>query len=264
MFSATFSSIINKIKSNLVEKIKSEVKKVLQDWFILIVSTIPALGFALSLLLVSFYLEDFTAFTGGTLIKLLAAIYIYMYINYICPYFNHKYPLLYLTLTLLCVILIMFDLEELRLIWNGMLKMFSGFGGSNPQGGEGSGSGSGGPDPGRNPGPRGGFGQTVIEPEFQEKYERELRQNRENKKLKNEKRKIQNEKDAWDKLNTELEKAKQKEKQGVSFILNGQANPGALFNDPDAEAERIRCNQDIKNLVERTENKSISYDIPPK
>jgi len=148
----------NVIKSKLVSKIKSEVNKLITDWFILIISTMPDLALALLILSLAIYLEYFTAFTYGELIIYPAVIYIYIYMNFMYPDFKDKYPWLYLALTFVCVISIIFKPLDIFNIWNGILKMFSGFG-SNSQGGGGRGkgpvNGPGGQPPGGPNGPRG-------------------------------------------------------------------------------------------------------------
>jgi len=63
------------------------------------------------------------------------AIYILKRINFIDSEFSIKYPKLYLILTLVCIIVIIICLVILLgKLLDGMLKMFSGFLGSNPQG----------------------------------------------------------------------------------------------------------------------------------
>lgn len=57
-----FFYVINPIKSKLEYEIKSEVQKLFTDWFILIVSTMPALGLALLVLSLAIYLDYFTDF----------------------------------------------------------------------------------------------------------------------------------------------------------------------------------------------------------
>jgi len=115
--------------------------------------TMPPLAVALLVLSLAIYLEYFTDFIYSDWIKISPIIYRYIYINFTCPDFKDKYPLLYWALTFVCVILIVFSVQDLFNIWNDILKMYGNLGGSN-SGGSG---GSGGPRGPQGPqGPQGG------------------------------------------------------------------------------------------------------------
>jgi len=153
--------MINKLKSFIFARVSILIKELL-----VAVWSMPSLGLALLSLLVGLYLEHYTAFIGGQLIVFFSILWIYIEINYKCSNFKNKYPLLYLGLTFVCVILILFNGNDLLGMYNGILRMWnrSGWSGGNTGGSSGSGStgpGSGpgtGPGPGPGPGPGSGPG----------------------------------------------------------------------------------------------------------
>lgn len=181
LFSFLFLQIINKIKYNIAENIKDKIKSFIYPIVNLLITELilalwskPALGLALLGIVLGFYLELYTGFSVGQLYIWYSIIYIYIHINYIVGDFQEKYPLLYLVLTLICIILIIYNPENIFQFYKWLVKIFSS---SNyiPNG-QGP---SGGPEV---PGPGGPGGPTPPGPYWETPDEKRNRKNRENRK----------------------------------------------------------------------------------